>query len=133
LASLQIIALSIVAKLISRYLPSSFFLTKNQAFQYNPFESFKTPLSRQSYTIFITSKINAQGSGKFGACHALYGIVFKIIRKKTSSWNRPHLGYLKEITPSRLSIISLNNILSFGRSISLTSRLASLSEVNQIP
>ena len=59
LASLQVIALSIVAELMSQYLPSSFFLIKNQAFQYNPSKSSKTSLSRQSCTIFITSETNA--------------------------------------------------------------------------
>tara|TARA_R110002060_G_scaffold1595_12_gene3099 strand:+ start:602 stop:811 length:210 start_codon:yes stop_codon:yes gene_type:complete len=59
LASLQVIALSIVAELMSQYLPGFFFLTRNQAFRYDPFENSKTSLLRQSYTIFITFRINA--------------------------------------------------------------------------
>ena len=58
LMSFQVIALSIIAELISWYLPD-FFLIRNQAFRYNPFKSFKTPLLKQSCTIFITSKTNA--------------------------------------------------------------------------
>ena len=132
LASLQIIALSIVAKLISQYLPSFFFLTKNQVFRYNPFKSSKTSLSKQSYTIFITSKTNAQGNRKFGACYALCKIVFKITKKEISSWNHSHSSHSKEITSSQLSIILSNNTLFFGRSISPISRLASLFEVSRV-
>ena len=114
-------------------MPDSFFLTKNQAFQYDPSKSFKTSLLKRSCIIFITFRINAWGSGKFGAYYALCGIVFKTTRGETSSWNRLHLGYLKEITSFRLSIILSNNTFSFGRSISPTSKLTSLSEVNRVP
>ena len=57
LAFLQVTALSIVAELMSQYLPNFFFLIRNQIFRYNPFESFRIPLSKQSCTIFITSKL----------------------------------------------------------------------------
>ena len=114
-------------------MPGFFFLIRNQAFRYGPSKSSKTPLSRRSCTIFITSETNAWGNRKFGACHILCGIVFKTTREEISSWNRLHLGYLKEITLSRLSIISLNNTLFFGRSISPTSRLASLFEISRVP
>ena len=46
-----------VAELMSQYLPNFFFLIRNQIFRYNPFESFRIPLSKQSCTIFITSKL----------------------------------------------------------------------------
>ena len=132
LASLRVTALSIIAKLISWYLPSSFFLTKNQAFRYSFSKSSKTSLSKRFYIIFITSRTNAWGSGKFGACHILCGIIFKITKGKTFSWNRLHLSYLKEITSSWLSIISLNNTFSLGKSISFILRLASLFEVSRV-
>ena len=84
LASFQVTTWSIVAKLINRYLPNFFFLIRNQAFRYSLSESFRTSLLKQSYTIFITSEINAWGSKKFGTCYILCKIVFKITKGKTS-------------------------------------------------
>ena len=59
LAFLWVIALSIVAELINRYLLGFFFLIKNQAFWYGSFESSRISLLRRSCIIFITFGINA--------------------------------------------------------------------------
>jgi hypothetical protein len=88
LASRLIIAFKCVAKLISLYSLSFFFLTKNHGFLYSPLKYSSTPLLSRSLSIFTTSGSSGFKHGKFAACYALCLMVFIIMGGETSLWIR---------------------------------------------
>jgi hypothetical protein len=73
-----------IAKLISLYSLSFFFLIKNYRFLYNPLKYFNTPLLSRSLSIFTINSSNSFKYRKFTAYYTLYLIVFIIIGGKTS-------------------------------------------------
>jgi hypothetical protein len=73
-----------MAKLISLYSLSFFFLTKNYRFLYSPLKYFNTPLLSRSLSIFITSNNNNFRHRKFTVYYILYLIIFIIINSETS-------------------------------------------------
>jgi hypothetical protein len=73
-----------MAKLISLYSLSFFFLTKNYRFLYSPLKYFNTPLLSRSLSIFITSNNNSFRHRKFTVYYILYLIIFIIINSETS-------------------------------------------------
>jgi hypothetical protein len=84
LVSYLIITFRYIAKLISLYSLSFFFLTKNYKFLYSPLEYSSTPLLSYSLSIFTTNNNSGFRYRKFTIYYTLYLIVFIIIGGKTS-------------------------------------------------
>ena len=73
-----------MAKLISLYSLSFFFLTKNYRFLYSHLKYFNTPLLSRSLSIFTISSSSGFRHRKFIAYYALCLIVFIIIDSEMS-------------------------------------------------
>jgi hypothetical protein len=84
LVSYLIITFRYIAKLISLYSLSFFFLTKNYKFLYSPLEYSSTPLLSYSLSIFTTNNNSGFRYRKFTIYYTLYLIVFIIIGSKMS-------------------------------------------------
>jgi len=73
-----------IAKLISLYSLSFFFLIKNYKFLYSPLKYFNTSLLSRFLSIFTTNNNNSFRHRKFTTYYTLYLIVFIIISGKMS-------------------------------------------------